>query len=62
MNVSFLIVGFSVFEFCVALYLWQPHKVFSPDKAEIAVETRQVFHRRLQNREEFPEAISRNLK
>jgi len=36
--------------------------VFLSAKAETAAETRHVFHRPLQNREEFPEATSRNLK
>jgi len=36
-------LGFSVFEFCVALIFGSRTNVFLLGKAEIAVETRQVF-------------------
>jgi hypothetical protein len=60
MNVFLLIVvGVWI---CAALVFENRTNVFLSGKAETRVETRHVFHRPLQNREEFPEATSRNLK
>jgi hypothetical protein len=62
MNVFLSIVGFSVFESARHFVFESRTNVFLSATAETAVETRHVFHRLLQNREEFPEATSRNLK
>jgi len=49
MNVFLSIVGFSVFESGRHFLFESRTNVFLAAKAEIAVETRQVFHRPLQN-------------
>jgi hypothetical protein len=62
MNVFLSIAGFSVFVFARRFLFESRTNAFLSGKAEIAVETRHVFHRPLQNCGEFPEATSQNIK
>jgi len=59
---AFNCLGFQCLNLRGTRLLTAAQVVFLSGKAETRVETRHVFHHPLQNREEFPEATSRNLK
>ena len=56
----FLVLRFSVY-ICVGLFLAAPYKCVSAGKAEIAVQTRQVFVDALRRAGAFPGASSRRV-